>query len=102
MLFFGPKLKYIYIYFFLFKKMPFLFNSVRFGIGATIRNGRESQCLPYPGFFLVQSTTKLNMKKYGIFQEPQHIKSTTPTILTPIISEFFKLAPLHEESSVVS
>ena len=31
--------------------MPFLFISVHFGIGATIRIGQEIQCLLYAGFF---------------------------------------------------
>ena len=33
------------------KNYPFLSISVRFGIAATIRIGREIQCLPYAGFF---------------------------------------------------
>ena len=31
---------------------PFLFLSVSFGIGATIRTRLEIQCLPYAGFFM--------------------------------------------------
>ena len=35
------------------KKYPFLSISFHFGIGATIRIGRESQCLPYAGFLAI-------------------------------------------------
>ena len=31
--------------------MPFLFISVHFGIGATIRTSRDIQCLPWSGFY---------------------------------------------------
>ena len=40
------------IIFFFEKNHPFLSISVRFGINATIRIGREIQCLPYAGFFV--------------------------------------------------
>ena len=46
------------------KNYPFLSISVRFGIGAPIRIGREIQCLPYAGFFIKQ---KLKLMQENIY-----------------------------------
>ena len=53
---------------------PFLFISVRFGIGATIRIGQEIQCLPYAGFFLNILFMTIEILFVSYFQDSVYIK----------------------------
>ena len=52
-------------------------------IGATIRIGRETLCLPYAGFLILAcSDTNFNNKNAWLFKE-NHFDQTLPTPPTP-------------------
>ena len=57
----------------------FLFSSisVHFGIGATIRTRRESQCLPYAGFFGIGASIRACQETLSISRIQDFLHHTT-------------------------